>query len=363
MPPPGITKISLSFLKNIGIIPDMKSIETINAVGHMLCHDLTRIVPGEMKDAQFRKGHIVTEEDIPILLSMGKDSLFVWERDEHSLHEDEAAERLADLCQGNHMTRSKPKEGKIELFADCDGLFQVDIPRLNALNDTDEVMVATRHTNTPVRKGDKLAGTRIIPLVIDRRKIELLEQRTGKEPLLQLHPYRKNLRAGIVTTGNEVYYDRIEDRFTPVVSGKLASFGIETAAHEITDDQTEHILEAIRKVRSKGIDLICCTGGMSVDPDDRTPAAIRSSGASVVTYGVPVLPGAMFLLAYYNDGVLIVGLPGCVMYARTSVFDLVLPRLAAGIRILRSDLTRLGNGGLCLQCIECTYPNCGFGKE
>ena len=183
----------------------MKCVETIHAVGHVLCHDLTRIVPGEMKDAQFRKGHIVTEEDIPVLLSMGKDRLFVWERDEHTLHEDEAAERLADLCQGAHMTRSKPKEGKIELRADCDGLFLVDVKRLDLLNDTDEVMVATRHTNTGVRAGDKLAGTRIIPLIIDERKIELLEQRVGKEPLLQLVPYRKGLRAGIVTTGNEVF--------------------------------------------------------------------------------------------------------------------------------------------------------------
>ena len=303
----------------------MKCVETVHAVGHMLCHDLTRIVPGEMKDAQFRKGHIVTEEDIPILLSMGKDRLFVWERDEHTLHEDEAAERLADLCQGEHMTRSKPKEGKIELFADCDGVFQVDVQRLNELNDTDEVMVATRHTNTAVRKGDKLAGTRIIPLIIDDRKIELLEQRAGKEPLLQLHPFRKGLRAGIVTTGNEVFHHRIEDRFTPVVQAKLEAFGIETTAHETTDDDLEHILAAIHKVRDTGVDLICCTGGMSVDPDDRTPAAIRNSGASVVTYGVPVLPGAMFLLAYYDDGVPIVGLPGCVMYARSSIFDLVLP--------------------------------------
>ena len=341
----------------------MKCIETIHAVGHVLCHDLTRIVPGEMKDAQFRKGHIVTEEDIPVLLSMGKDRLFVWERDEHTLHEDEAAERLADLCQGAHMTRSKPKEGKIELCADCDGLFLVDVKRLDLLNDTDEVMVATRHTNTGVRTGDKLAGTRIIPLIIDERKIELLEQRVGKEPLLQLVPYRKGLRAGIVTTGNELSHHRIEDRFTPVVMRKLEAFGIETSAHEISDDEITHIQAAIQKVRDTGVDLICCTGGMSVDPDDMTPAAIRASGASIVTYGVPVLPGAMFLLAYYDDGVPVVGLPGCVMYARTSIFDLVLPRLAAGVRILRSDLTHLGNGGLCLQCETCTFPNCGYGKE
>jgi len=341
----------------------MKLIETKNAVGHVLCHDLTRIVPGEMKDAQFRKGHVVTEADIPMLLSMGKDHLYVWEAGKNTLHENEAADRLCALCENEHMRRGEVKEGKLELFATEDGVFIVDVPRLDALNALEDVMMATRHTNTAVRAGDKLCGTRVIPLVIDKRRIEEAEAIAGSEPLLRLVPFRKGLKAGIVTTGNEVFHGRIEDRFTPVVEGKLKAFGVTVAQKRVSDDQTEHIVEAIRQVRAAGVDIVLCTGGMSVDPDDRTPAAVRDSGAAIVTYGAPVLPGAMFLVGYYDDGVPVLGLPGCVMYAKTSVFDLFLPRIVAGIRLRRSDVTRLGNGGLCLRCNECTYPNCGFGKE
>ena len=341
----------------------MKLIDTKDAVGHILCHDLTRIVPGEMKDAQFRKGHVVTEADIPMLLSMGKEHLYVWEVDENTLHENEAADRLAALCESEHMRRGAVKEGKIELFATEDGVFQADVARLDALNALEDVMVATRHTNTAVRAGDKLAGTRVIPLVIDKRRLEEAETLVGKEPLLRLTPFRKGLRAGIVTTGSEVFYGRIEDKFTPVVEKKLAAFGVSAAEKRLTDDQSANIVQAIDSVRKAGVDIVLCTGGMSVDPDDRTPGAIRESGANIVTYGAPVLPGAMFLLGYYDDGVPVMGLPGCVMYAKASIFDIVLPRVVAGIRIVRSDLTGLGNGGLCLGCSVCTYPNCGYGKE
>ena len=341
----------------------MKLIDTKDAVGHILCHDLTRIVPGEMKDAQFRKGHVVTEADIPMLLSMGKEHLYVWEVDENTLHENEAADRLAALCESAHMRRGDVKEGKIELFATEDGVFQVDVARLDALNALEDVMVATRHTNTAVKAGDKLCGTRVIPLVIDKRRLEEAEALVGKEPLLKLTPFRKGLKAGIVTTGSEVFYGRIEDKFTPVVERKLAALGVTVAEKRLSDDQTANIVAAIDSVRKAGVDLVLCTGGMSVDPDDRTPGAIRESGANIVTYGAPVLPGAMFLLGYYDDGVPVMGLPGCVMYAKASIFDIVLPRIVAGIPITRSDLTRLGNGGLCLNCAVCTYPNCGYGKE
>jgi len=180
---------------------------------------------------------------------------------------------------------------------------------------------------------------------------------------MKLTPFRKNLKAGIVVTGNEVFHGRITDKFTPVVERKLAAFGVTLAQRRVSDDSTEHIVSAINEVRSKGVDIVLCTGGMSVDPDDRTPAAIRDSGADIITYGAPILPGAMFLLGYYDDGTPVMGLPGCVMYSRASIFDIVLPRVVAGMRISRRDLTKLGNGGLCLQCDVCTYPNCGFGKE
>ena len=341
----------------------MKCIDTQHATGHILCHDLTRIVPGEMKDAAFRKGHVVTEADIPVLLSMGKDTLYVWEVTEHTLHENDAAARLAALCENAHMHRSDVKEGKIELIADADGLFTVDVPRLDAVNALEDLMIATRHTNTAVRRGDKLCGARVIPLVIDEGRLAEAERTAGDRPLLTLTPFRTGLKAGIVTTGNEVFHGRIQDRFTPVVVEKLSAYGVETVAHQVTDDGLDHIAAAIEQVRAAGVDMVCCTGGMSVDPDDRTPAAIRNSGARIVTYGAPVLPGAMFLLGYYGDGAPVMGLPGCVMYAKASIFDLVLPRIVAGVPMEKPDFVRMGNGGLCLRCETCTYPNCGFGKE
>ena len=339
----------------------MKCINTTEAVGHVLCHDITRIVKDVVKDTAFRKGHIVTEEDIPVLLSLGKDHLYVWEKDENTLHENEAAEILYGVCKNENMHPTEVKEGKIELIADCDGLFQVDVPRLDAINEIDEIMIATRHTNTPVKKGDRLLGTRVIPLVIAKEKMELVKETAGPEPLVSLTPYRP-LKAGIVTTGNEVYYGRIQDTFTPVIIDKLASYGIEVMDQILCNDDMGKITNAILKLKEEGADLILCTGGMSVDPDDRTPGAIKNTGARIVSYGAPVLPGAMFLLAYLSDGTPIMGLPGCVMYAKATVFDLVLPRIAAGVEVTKKDLAHMGNGGFCLGCKTCHYPNCGFGK-
>ena len=339
----------------------MKLIRTEDAVGHVLCHDMTQIIPGEYKDARFRKGHIVAEEDIPVLLSMGKENLYVWEKKEGILHENEAAERLARLCRNANMTQTDVKEGKIELKAAIHGLFRVDRERLNAVNEIDELMIATRHGNTVVREGDKLCGTRCIPLVIDEKKLTAAEAAAGSEPILELLPFKMK-RAGVITTGSEVYSGRIEDKFTPVIIRKLAEFGIEVTEHIITDDGLDHVCDAVLKMREKDLDMILCTGGMSVDPDDNTPGAIKKSGARIVTYGAPVLPGAMFLLGYFADGQPVMGLPGCLMYAKATIFDLVLPRIAAGIELTRRDFTTLGEGGLCLGCESCRYPVCPFGK-
>ena len=339
----------------------MKCINTTDAVGHVLCHDITRIVKDVVKDTAFRKGHIVTEEDIPVLLSLGKDHLYVWEKDENTLHENEAAEILCAVCRNENMHPTDVKEGKIELVADCDGLFRVDVPRLDAINEIDEIMIATRHTHTAVKKGDRLLGTRVIPLVIAKEQLERVKEAAGSEPLVSLTPY-KPMKAGIVTTGNEVYYGRIKDTFTPVIIDKLASYGIEVSGHILCDDNMEKITNAILQLKEEGADLILCTGGMSVDPDDQTPGAIKQTGARIVSYGAPVLPGAMFLLAYLEDGTPIMGLPGCVMYAKATVFDLVLPRIAAGVEVPKKDLAHMGNGGFCLGCKTCHYPNCGFGK-
>jgi len=339
----------------------MKLIKTEDAVGHVLCHDLTQIIKDTYKDARFRKGHVVTAEDIPVLLSMGKEHLYVWEMTPGMVHENDAAERLLALCGTEHMQRSQVKEGKIELRADCDGLFCVDSERLLAVNDTEDVMIATRKGGTAVRKGDKLAGMRVIPLVIEEEKLQKAEKAAGSEPLLRLLPYRLKT-AAIVTTGSEVKTGRIKDTFTPVVVEKLRAYGIETVGQINSGDGVEQVAAAIEQLRAQKPDMIVCTGGMSVDPDDNTPGGIRRSGAGIVTYGAPVLPGAMFLLGYFEDGMPIMGLPGCVMYAGATIFDLVLPKVAAGVPVMRRDVVALGEGGLCLGCDVCHWPICPFGK-
>lgn len=341
----------------------MKLIRTEDAVGSVLCHDLTQIIKGVTKDAVFRKGHIVQPEDIPVLLSIGKEHLYVWEADESMLHENDAARILVDLCKSEGMSESAVKEGKIELAAAVEGLFKVDSKRLQLVNSFGQMMIATRHGNTPVHKGDKLCGTRIIPLVIEKEKMQRVQELCGAEPLLKLLPY-KIKRAAVLTTGSEVFHGRIKDTFTPVIEAKLAEFGVDVIHKEILDDAPEQITAAIKAaIEEKGAELVLCTGGMSVDPDDQTPLAIKNTGARIVSYGAPVLPGAMFLLAYYGEQqVPVLGLPGCVMYAKRTIFDLALPRVLARDLITAEELAALGDGGLCLSCSVCTYPACGFGK-
>lgn len=339
----------------------MKLMKTTEAVGQVLCHDITQIIPGVTKDAVFRKGHIITEEDIPVLLSVGKEHIYIWEKNENILHENEAAEILRDICMGEHMKPSEPKEGKIELTAEIDGLFLADTARLKAVNSLGRMMIATRSSGVPVKKGDKLCGTRIIPLVIEKEAMAKAKEVAGDTPLLQLKPFRPR-KYGVVTTGSEVFHGRITDKFTPVIEQKLTAYGCEMVAHEICDDDDKGITAAINKMLADGVEMVVCTGGMSVDPDDRTPLAIRNTGANIVSYGAPVLPGAMFLVSYMPDGRPVCGLPGCVMYAKRTIFDICLPYLLADEPITADYLVGLGNGGLCLNCPVCVWPNCGFGK-
>ena len=339
----------------------MRLIKTEDAVGHVLCHDMTQIIKDQYKDARFRKGHVVTEEDIPVLLSMGKEHLYVWEMTPGMVHENDAAERLLALCGQENMIRSGVKEGKIELKAACDGVFLVDSARLVAVNSQDEVMIATRKGGTAVREGDKLAGMRVIPLIIEEEKLRKAEQAAGDKPLLSLKPYVRKT-ACFVATGGEVKKGLIKDTFTPVVIDKLKTYGIETLVVVYSGDGVENVRDAVLTMREKKPDMILCTGGMSVDPDDNTPGGIKAAGANIIAYGAPVLPGAMFLLGYFDDGMPVMGLPGCVMYAGATVFDLVLPKIAADVPVTRADLAALGEGGLCLGCKPCHYPICPFGK-
>ena len=337
----------------------MKLVKTTEAVGQVLCHDITQIIPGVKKDAVFRKGHIITEEDIPVLLSVGKDMIYIWENDETMLHENDAAEILYHMTAGENMHPSEVKEGKIEVIADSDGLLKVDRERLKKVNSFGELMIAARHGNTAVKKGDKLAGMRIIPLVIEKEKMQQIQEIVQK-PILKIMPYQIKT-AGIITTGSEVYKGRIKDTFTPVIVEKLKEYGVEVIYHSLSLDDHEMTTSKINEALKQGVDLVLCTGGMSVDPDDKTPLAIKNTGAKIISYGAPVLPGAMFLLSYKGD-VPIVGLPGCVMYSRRTIFDVVLPRLLAKDLITSDELALLGEGGLCLNCPVCTFPNCGLSK-
>lgn len=335
----------------------MKTVKTQDAVGMPLAHDLTQIIPGDYKGPRFKKGHIVTAEDIPVMLSMGKEHLYVLELSADDVHEDEAGMRIAQSAAGEHIKLRQKGEGKVELLADCRGIVRVDRDKLFDLVDDDEVMFAAIHGNQLVEEGQLLAGTRVIPLYVSEQTVKRAEQ---IQNVVYVDPIR-SLKVGIVTTGSEIYHKRIEDRFGAILQKKFAALDCPVIGQIIVDDDVNMIADAIGEMRAQGAELIAVTGGMSVDPDDRTPAGISLAGTNIVTYGAPVLPGAMFLLGYLEN-VPVVGLPGCVMYHHSSVFELVIPRLLAGEHVDRQAIKQLGYGGLCRGCETCTYPNCGFGK-
>lgn len=339
----------------------MKKIPVQEAVGHVLCHDMTQIIRGSYKDARFRKGHVVTEEDVAVLLSMGKESVYIYDKLPGMLHEDEAVLILRDISLNEGMSASKAKEGKISIKAERDGLFTIRREALLAVNSLGDMMIASRHSHTPIQAGDELATTRVIPLIIPEEKMKAARKAAGDGPIFSIEPFVRK-KAGIIATGSEIYHGRIKDNFTPVIIDKLAAFDIEPIYKAISNDTVDDISSHIDKALAVGCDMIVCTGGMSVDPDDRTPAAIKSRADRVVTYGAPVLPGAMFMLAYHKSSVPIMGLPGCVMYSKRTIFDLVLPYVAADQPLDHADFAAYGEGGLCLNCKICTYPNCGFGK-
>ncbi len=339
----------------------MKAISVYEAEGMVLCHDITEIIPGKVKGSAFKKGHVVRIEDIPRLLSLGKEHLYVWEINEQVLHENEAAIRIARAAAGPGIQMTEPVEGKVELKAEIDGLIKINIAALEEINDIPEIVLASIHSNQIVTKGKVLAGCRVVPLVIDHEKIAQVERISEKNfPVFEVKPL-KSLKVGVVITGSEVYHGRIKDGFGPVISRKLTELGSHVYRQVLADDNVDMIAEAIRDLIQEGAEMIITTGGMSVDPDDMTPAGIRAAGGKVIAYGAPVLPGSMFMLAYINQ-VPVLGLPGCVMYHQTTVYDLIVPRVLAGEEITRKDIVRLAHGGLCSECQPCRFPKCTFGK-
>jgi hypothetical protein len=340
----------------------LKKIKLEEAVGTKLAHDMTEIRPGEFKGAAFHRGHTVCNEDLCRLQKMGKNNLYVIDLNEDEIHEDQAAAILAEALAGDGIVwKNEPREGKIKLLAEKDGLFSVDTAALAAFNMVDEAMCATLHNHTIVKKGELVAATRAIPLIMKRAPIEraaAIARQNGA--VLAIRPIRK-AKVGLVITGNEVYNGLIEDRFAPILSQKVKALGSEVAGVAFVPDDAEMIRTAIGSHLDRGCDLLMLSGGMSVDPDDVTRLGIRSAGAGEMHYGSAVLPGAMFLVAYLGD-VPLLGVPACGLFHRITVLDLVLPRILAGEKIGRAELAFLGHGGLCKDCKECSYPHCPFGK-
>ena len=339
----------------------MKAIPVADAVGMVLGHDVTRIIPGKEKGPAFRKGHIIRQEEIPEFLSMGKENIFVFDMAPGMIHEDAAAGRIARAAAGRGIRLSDPVEGRVNLVAETDGLLKIDVPALKRVNGIGQIAFSTLHSFQPVRVGQTVAGTRVVPLIIDEKEILEAEQMCAAVfPLIQVKAF-KSCRVGVVTTGSEVYHGRIKDGFGPVVEKKFKALGSRVMRQILVSDDPQMTVRAIHELIADGAEMVMVTGGMSVDPDDQTPASIRAAGGRVITYGAPIFPGAMFMLAFIGD-IPVAGLPGCVMYYQTSVFDLVIPRLLAGEPFTRDYIAAMGHGGLCAGCEVCRFPACGFGK-
>ena len=339
----------------------MEKVRVEDAVGMVLCHDITEIVPGEFKGRAFAKGHIIEEKDIEKLLDLGKRHIYVWDLSKGYVHENDAALRMVQAAAGENITFSEVKEGKIELRAACDGVLKIDLEALYELNDVEEICFATIHGNKMVTKGKLLGGARVIPLAVREEILTAFEKISAEHrPVISVRPFRP-AKIGVVTTGSEIQSGRIQDKFWPVLEDKAAELGAELVGQKFPGDDPEEITKAIRGYLDQGVDMVQVTGGMSVDPDDMTPSVIRALGGEVITYGTPVLPGAMFMLSYV-DGVPVVGLPGCVMYSKRTVYDLIVPRLLTGEKLSKRDFVLLAHGGQCQNCPVCTYPDCGFGQ-
>jgi len=339
----------------------IRKVRVEDAVGMVLMHDMTKIVPGEYKGPVFKKGHIVCEEDIPCLKDMGKEHIFLIELTEGQVHENAAVDRMAKAVAGANLVLTDPAEGRVNIKTAINGLLKVNRDVVDAVNCIEHAVLSTLHSNRVVKAGDIVAGVKIVPLVVDETTvIEVETIGRSHSGLLHVLPMTEK-KVGVVITGNEVYYGRIEDKYAPVIAKKMNLYGAKVTDTIFQPDDQEKIVGAITELKNKGVDIVIATGGMSVDPDDVTAAAIRATGAKVVTYGSPVLPGAMFMLAYLGETA-VIGMPACGMYSKITVLDLVLPRILTGEKLVKSDIAKLGYGGLCEMCSECRYPQCSFGK-
>lgn len=337
----------------------MKKIKVQEAVGMALCHDITEM-NDHFKGVAFKRGHIIREDDIGHFLRIGKEHVFVWEENAGEVHEDDCARRMAAMApvEGAHYT--EPAEGKVLLFAEQRGMFRVNRALLNKINAIGDITICTLPDHYPVETGARLASMRIVPLVTKEEQIAEAERLCEKEKLLALLPYRQK-NVGVIITGSEIYHGRIRDKFAPVVQSKLAQYPARIVGISVCPDDLQMIVDAAKRHLEKGADFLIFTGGMSVDPDDLTPTAIRELGADIIRHGVPSQPGNMTLVAYLED-IPILGVPGAAVKLPTTIFDVLLPQIFAGEKITKEELTGLGEGGLCQMCAQCHWPNCTFGR-
>ncbi|MDM8536445.1 molybdopterin-binding protein [Desulfobacterales bacterium HSG17] len=333
------------------------------AVGYPLAHDITEIVPGEFKGPAFKRGQILSCRDLDHLRRLGKNHLYVLRPENDEMHEDDAAKAIANsLCGKGVGWSGEPREGKVSIKAMQDGLLKIDVEALNRFNETGEVMCATRHTNTVVKKGTQVAATRAIPLLIPSKKVDeaVAHAQRSEQGVLRVLPMRK-ARVGVLITGNEVFSGRIEDKFESIIRTKVNELDGQIIDVIFVPDDDNLIVDAALRLVSEGADTLVTTGGMSVDPDDRTRFALKKAGVEDMVYGSAVLPGAMFMVGYLKN-IPVLGIPACGMYAARTIFDLIYPRVLTNEIITRKEIAALGHGGLCLKCKTCNFPDCSFGK-
>ena len=338
-----------------------KRIKVEDAVGLKLAHDHTRIIPGKFKGVGFRRGHVVRKCDIAKLLDLGKKEVYILTLSPGEVHEEDAAQRTARAVAGRNLKLGLPREGKVEFIAKTFGLLKINIVALEKINRIGAVILSTRHNNSVVHAGDVVAGTRIIPLFIRESKVARAEEigsRLG--PVIEVVPIRPK-SVGVLVTGSEIIEGRIQDRSAGIVTGKVETLGSKVTRRALVTDDPDLIAAEIGRMKKAGCQVIVTTGGLSVDPDDVTLEGIRRSGAEVVFYGTPVLPGAMFVYARLGKTV-ILGAPACVVHDPVTVLDVILPRVLADDPVSAADVAPLGHGGLCLRCPVCRYPVCPFGK-
>lgn len=337
----------------------MKKINVEDAVGMAICHDITEMRDG-FKGARFKRGHVIQKEDIPKFLDLGKRTVFVWEENAGEIHEEDCALRMAEMTKLSNVSFQGPSEGKMLMIAEERGMFRVDTKLQKEINSIGDITISSLPDHYPVEKGARLASMRIVPLVTKEEQIIKAEELCKEQKLFELYPYQ-NKKIGVIITGSEVYTGRIKDKFEPVIRAKMQKFPSEILGVSICDDNLDMIVAAGQKYLDMGADFLIFTGGMSVDPDDLTPTAIRQLGASIISHGVPAQPGNMTLVAYLGD-VAILGVPGAAISLPTTMFDVFLPQIFAGLKFTKQDLINLGDGGLCQLCKACHWPICTFGR-